>query len=138
MLMGGGDLGMCLPDDVHWLRERYTFADAAARLSSAKASLAVYASGSQSGVQVMGSQCGTHTIVSDVGGLREYLPSPEQPVSRDPVAIAVQLDRLADPDTAVRLGRIAAGHYREHCSATVSARAIADVLARALPASTRS
>lgn len=101
VIVGGGDPECAVPDDVEWVRGRFRFADLAPRLAAAKASICMYSAGSQSGVQVLGAQCGVRTIVSDVGGLAEYLPDGEAPVhANDSSSLAAALDLLADPQRA--------------------------------------
>lgn len=98
VIVGGGEPGCAVPDDVEWLRERFRFADLAPRLAAGKASICLYSAGSQSGVQVLGAQCGVRTLVSDVGGLAEYLPAGETALPYDdPSRLAAALDELADP-----------------------------------------
>lgn len=106
VVIGTGDPGCSVPDHVEWIDRRFGFADLVPRLSHAKASLCVYSAASQSGVQVVSMHCSTPVIVSDAGGLAEYLPPGEHPVGRDDVpALARALDHLADPQVAATAGR---------------------------------
>lgn len=101
-----------LPEACEWHRERYRFADLLPTLAAAKASLAYYASATQSGVQVISLQCATAAVVGDVGGLPEYLPPGEKPVpTGDVLALAGELGRLADPAVAEARGRAGRAHY---------------------------
>lgn len=124
VLVGGGDPECVVPDDVLWERGRFRFADLAPRLAAAKASVCLYSTGSQSGVQVMSMQCGTACVVSDVGGLREYLPEGETPVPvGEPEALARRFDELADPDEAARSGARASVTYEQKYSVRASSLA---------------
>jgi len=104
VVVGDGDPGCDLPRDVVWHRGRFRFADIAPTIAAAKASLCMYAAGSQSGVQVLAMQCGTSSLVSPVGGLAGYLPPDESAVELDPKRLAAALGRLADPDLAATAG----------------------------------
>ncbi|GMA40695.1 glycosyltransferase family 4 protein [Mobilicoccus caccae] len=105
VIVGGGDPGCEIPADVEWVRGRFRFDELAPRLAAAKASICLYSTGSQSGVQVLGAQCGVRTIVSDVGGLPEYLPSEESALPyADAAPLAAELDRSADPHVAAEDG----------------------------------
>lgn len=129
LLLGDGEVGRPLPRHAHWQRGRFAFADAAPVVARAKASLAVYRAGSQSGVAVWSMQVGTAPVVSDVGGLPEYLPPGHRPLHPDDVqGLADRLGVLADPTLAARAGAEAGAHYRARCSAQRSAAALTEVL----------
>ncbi|MDO5627575.1 MAG: glycosyltransferase family 4 protein [Mobilicoccus sp.] len=131
VLFGGGDPGCEIPADVEWVRGRYSFADLAPRLASAKASICLYSAGSQSGVQVLSAQCGVRTVVSDVGGLGEYLPHGEVALSpHDHDALADAFGMLADPVRAAHDGAL----HRELYESTFSNAATAKVWDAALSA----
>lgn len=129
VLVGGGDPGSELPPDVVWRSGRFRFADLAPELAAAKASLCLYSAGSQSGVQVASMQCGVQCLVSDVGGLSEYLPEGERALAPDrPDLIAGALDELADPGAAERGGARAVCFYQHTCSVAATAGRLAAVL----------
>ena len=129
VLVGGGDPECALPADVEWVSGRFAFADLAPRLATAKASVCLYSAGSQSGVQVTSMQCGVQCLVSDVGGLAEYLPEGERTYSpSDPGGLASALDLLADPEAAFEGGHRARAAYRERLSVAATSRAWEDVL----------
>lgn len=124
VLVGGGDPECALPEDVEWVSGRFAFADLAPRLAKAKASVCLYSAGSQSGVQVTSMQCGVQCLVSDVGGLAEYLPEGEGPYApSDPGGLAGALDRLAEPAAAFEGGRRARALYDERLSVAATSRA---------------
>lgn len=120
-----------LPTACEWRRERFRFADLMPVLAAAKASLAYYSSATQSGVQVISMQSSTPVVVSDVGGLPEYLPPGERPVPvGDPVALADAIGRLADPGFAAARGRAARARYDAVHHPAVAADALLAVLDR--------
>lgn len=122
VVIGGGDPGCAVPDDVEWVRGRFRFADVAPRLAAAKASICLYSAGSQSGVQVLGAQCGVRTLVSQVGGLAEYLAPGETALPfDDPSPLAVALDHLADPARAAEDGMRHRHLYEARFSTQVTA-----------------
>lgn len=129
VVVGGGHLGCAMPSDIEWVQGRFRFADLAPRLAAAKASICLYSSGSQSGVQVLSAQCGVRTLVSDVGGLPEYLPPGEVglPYS-DSAPLAAALNRLADPSVAAQDGRRHRALYEARFSVKESSAAWADLL----------
>ncbi|WP_168582231.1 glycosyltransferase family 4 protein [Gephyromycinifex aptenodytis] len=129
VVVGGGDPGCPIPSDVEWVKGRFAFADLAPRLAAGKASICLYSAGSQSGVQVLGAQCGVRTLVSEVGGLAEYLPKGEVPLPhRDPGCLAQALDLLADPERAAADGRRHRELYLSSFSNSVTARRWAQAL----------
>lgn len=129
VLVGGGDPECELPADVLWRDGRFRFADLAPDLAAAKASLCVYSAGSQSGVQVTSMQCGVQCLVSDIGGLHEYLPQGEHALPADrPDLLAEALGRLAEPTAAERGGARAAQFYQQVCSIAASTDALATAL----------
>ena len=129
VLVGGGDPECELPADVVWRDGRFRFADLAPDLAAAKASLCVYSAGSQSGVQVTSMQCGVKCLVSDVGGLSEYLPPGEHALPADrPDLLAEALGRLADPTVAERGGARAAQFYQQVCSISSTSEGLAAAL----------
>lgn len=133
VLIGKGDPECPVPPEVQWVNDTFDFADLAPRLAAAKASLVTYTAASQSGVQVTDMQCGTTTLVSDRGGLAEYLPPGETPVSIDgPAELTARFDLLADPDEAERAGRRSSQEYERRFSVAASSRRWADVLAAAV------
>lgn len=121
-----------LPRACEWRRGPYQFAEVMPLLARAKASLAYYSMATQSGVQVISMQCGTSVLVSDVGGLPEYLPPGEKPVagSDDPLALAEAIGELADPAVAAHRGRAARAHYETVHHPRVAADALLAVLDR--------
>lgn len=132
VVVGDGDPGCAIPDDVVWLRERFRFAELAPRLARAKASLALYERGSQSGVQVVSMQCGAPAVVTDVGGLSEYVPPGEPCVAPgDVAAAAAALDTLADPVRAFDHGAVQRDWYLERLSPGAVAAAWEPVLVQA-------
>lgn len=131
-LVGKGDPGCALPAEVEWHNAAFAFQDLAPRLARAKASIATYTAASQSGVQVVSMQCGTATVVSDAGGLAEYLPPTERPVALDdPDSLRRELDRLADPEAAGAAGADHRELYERRHSVVATSKAWADVLATA-------
>ncbi|MEP7160898.1 MAG: glycosyltransferase family 4 protein [Dermatophilaceae bacterium] len=131
VVIGGGDPGCEIPGDVVWERGRYRFADVAGRLAAAKASICLYSAGSQSGVQVMGAQVGVCSLVSDAGGLAEYLPDGERCLPAiDPSPLAAALDRLADPEIAARAGARHRRYFEEQLSAGATSAAWERTLAK--------
>lgn len=129
VLVGGGDPGCEIPGDVEWINGRFRFADVAPRIAAAKASLCVYSAGSQSGVQVLAMQCGTTSVVSEVGGLAEYLPPGDVPIEHTDVgALTARLDELADPDIAAERGRRHRSWYDGHYTPAAAAQAWEGVL----------
>lgn len=118
----GKEADLALPAHCSWRRERFQFADALPILMRAKASVVHYRSATQSGVQVTSMQCGTAAIVSDAGGLSEYLPPVSEPVpAGDPVLLAAALDMLADPALAAAAGAAARAHYDTFFSPEIAA-----------------
>lgn len=133
IVIGDGDPAQVgrLPEACEWRRGRYRFADVLPVLAAAKGSLAYYASASQSGVQVISMQCATSVLVSDRGGLPEYLPPGEQPIPADaPARLAAALDELADPQVAEDRGRTARKHYDAVHHPAPATRSLLDVLGR--------
>jgi glycosyltransferase involved in cell wall biosynthesis len=131
LVIGDGDPGAPIPDGVERLAGRYTFADLAPRLAAAKGALAFYRAGSQSGVALTAMQCGTCPIVSDVGGLAEYLPDGVGPIPPSDVgALAARFDQLADPETSAEAGRAARRHYQARYDVRTTSRHWARVLER--------
>lgn len=129
VLVGGGDPECALPDDVDWISGRFAFAELAPRLSAAKASVCLYSAGSQSGVQVTSMQCGVQCLVSDVGGLHEYLPGDEAALSAsDPAQLAHAFDALAEPGAAEDGGRRARLEYESRYSVAATSRAWLEAL----------
>lgn len=129
VLVGKGDPGCHIPDEVEWIDERYSFETLVPRLAAAKASLVMYSTGSQSGVQVINMQCGTRSLVSPVGGFPEYLPDGERPISIDgPEALAAAFDELADPERAAFDGALNQERYQRIYSASASGQAWSQVL----------
>jgi glycosyltransferase involved in cell wall biosynthesis len=115
---------------VEWRPEVYRYRDiAAGRFSGFKGSLCVYSEASQSGVQLVSAQLGVAPIVSGVGALPEY-QAPTLPVlsPTDLQGLVGALDRLADPDQAARLGRIAHEFYMSNNSERVAGKQLANVL----------
>lgn len=129
LVIGGGDIDGALPPQSEWRRGRYQFGDMLPQLAAAKASLAYYSSASQSGVQVLGMQCGTATLVSDAGGLPEYLPPGEKalPLGR-PDLLAAALGELVDPAEAARRGAAGRAVYDARHHPAVAARELVGVL----------
>lgn len=133
VVIGAGDPGCAVPDHVEWVNRRFDFGDLVPRLARAKASLCVYSSASQSGVQVVSMQCSTAVVVSDAGGLAEYLPPGEQPVGRRDVgALAAALDHLADPETAAFAGARAKATYDARYAVDVTSAEWERVLRRVI------
>jgi glycosyltransferase involved in cell wall biosynthesis len=115
---------------VEWRPEVYRYSDIRdGRFSGFKGSLCVYSEASQSGVQLLSAQLGVAPIVSDVGALPEY-QAPTLPVLRpnDLKGLVGALDRLANPDQAARLGRIAHDFYMSNHSERVAGKQLATVL----------
>lgn len=129
IVIGGGSYDGALPEHCEWRRGRFQFADVLPVLAAAKASLAYYSSATQSGVQVASMQCGTAAVVSDVGGLPEYLPPGEHalPLHR-PDLLAGALAALTDPDEAALRGAAGRKHYEARYHQTPAAQALVDVL----------
>ena len=137
VVIGAGDPGCAVPDHVEWVDSRFNFGDLVPRLARAKASLCVYSSASQSGVQVVSMHCSTPVVVSDAGGLAEYLPPGEQPVGRRDVgALAAALDRLADPQTAAAAGALARATYDARYAVDVTSAEWERVLRRVIQVAT--
>lgn len=129
VVIGGGDPGCELPDHVERIDERFRFADVAPRMAAAKASICLYSAGSQSGVQVWAMQCGTPSIVSEVGALGEYLPEGEGPLCHDDIdALVRQLDRFADAAEAERVGQVSRAAYDARLRPEAVAAALEDAL----------
>jgi glycosyltransferase involved in cell wall biosynthesis len=128
VIVGDGDPGCDLPDDVIWHRGRFRFADIAPKIAAAKASLCMYSAGSQSGVQLMAMQCGTPSLVSPVGGLAGYLPPGESAVDLDPKRLAAELSRLADPAVAANAGLRNRREYRSRFAVAPTSAAWETVL----------
>lgn len=131
IVIGDGHFDGTLPPECEWQRGRFQFGDAMPVLAAAKASLAYYASASQSGVQVISMQCGTAAVVSATGGLAEYLPPGEQavPLGR-PDLLGAALDELADPQVAADRGQDGRQRYEQRHHVTPAAQALVDVLQR--------
>lgn len=130
VIVGGGDPECDIPAHVEWQSGRFRFADLAPRLAAAKASICLYSAGSQSGVQVTSMQCGVQCVVSDVGGLAEYLPAGEAPLGVHEIeGLTTVLGELADPSVAAEGGRRAAARYRQIYSIAASAQAWEQTLA---------
>ena len=127
LMIGDGSLQVperLLGPHVQWRRDRFSYADVLDTVSRAKASLVHYRVATQSGVQVLSMQLGVPVVVSDSGGLPEFLPADERPVGVDDVAgLTARFDLLADPAVAAERGAVAAAHYREHHSARRAAEA---------------
>lgn len=131
IVLGDGHFDGPLPPQCEWRRGRYQFADALPVLAAAKASLVYYTSATQSGVQVMSMQCGTAALVSDIGGLAEYLPPGERAIPRGrPDLLAAALDELADPQVAADRGRAGRAHHDTEHLVTPATMALIDVLDR--------
>jgi glycosyltransferase involved in cell wall biosynthesis len=129
LVIGDGDPGAAMPDGVEHLAGRYAFADLAPRLAAAKGALAFYRAGSQSGVALTAMQCGTSPIVSDVGGLPEYLPDDVRAIPPgDLGGLAARFDELADPETAAAAGRTARLQYQARYDVGTTSRHWARVL----------
>jgi glycosyltransferase involved in cell wall biosynthesis len=108
----GNQADLALPPHCEWRRERFQFSDVMPVLAAAKASLVHYSSATQSGVQVISMQCGTPALVSDIGGLPEYLPPGETPVGvTDHAGLVAALARFADPGYAAERGLAGRKHY---------------------------
>ncbi len=121
----GNEVDLDLPAHCRWRRQRFQFADALPALAHAKASVVHYRSATQSGVQLTSMQCGTAAIVSDVGGLPEYLPVGGHPVpAGDTVLLAAAFDDLADPVHATTEGTAARAHYDNCFTAGFAARVL--------------
>ena len=129
----GNEADLDLPAHCRWRRQRFQFADAVPTLAHAKASVVHYRSATQSGVQVTSMQCGTAAIVSDAGGLPEYLPLGGRPVpASDPVLLSAAFDEFADPAVAAAAGAVARAHYDTCFSPEVAARVLLTELRRRL------
>ena len=129
LVIGDGEHAGPLPPACEWRRGRFQFGDLLPVLAGAKASLAYYATGSQSGVQVLSMQCGTTVLVSDAGGLAEYLPPGERALPRaDPGLLAAALGEVADPRTAALRGATARAHYRSRFRQDTAVSALVDAL----------
>lgn len=125
----GNESDLFLPEHCHWRRERFQFAEVVPVLAQAKAAVVHYRSASQSGVQVTAMQCGTAAIVSDAGGLGEYLPGGQSTVPVGDVGgLAHALDVLADPVIAAAAGAVSRAHYDQHYGRHVAACVLADTL----------
>lgn len=121
----GNEADLTLPAHASWRRERFQFADVVPVLARAKASVVHYRSATQSGVQVTSMQCGTAAVVSDAGGLAEYLPPSVEPVPAGDVAgLAAALDELAHPAVAAAAGAAARAHHDACCTAEVAGAAL--------------
>jgi glycosyltransferase involved in cell wall biosynthesis len=111
-IIGDGELDEPLPEHVTWERGRFAFGDLAQRLSSFKASLAIYRTATQSGVQLTSMQCGVIPLVSDTGALPEYQPAVRPPLQRGDVDGLVRaLSELTDATRANDEGTAARGEY---------------------------
>lgn len=118
----GNEAALDLPSHCRWRRQRFQFADVLPVLAHAKTSVVHYRSATQSGVQVTSMQCGTAAIVSDVGGLPEYLPAGDHPVpAGDPALLAAAFDEFADPAYAAAKGIAARAHYESRFTAASAA-----------------
>lgn len=125
----GNEADLSLPPRCTWRRERFQFAEVVPALAAAKASLVHYRSATQSGVQVSSMQCGTTAVVSDAGGLAEYLPPGQAPIPvGDVLALSAELDRLADPVAAAAGGRESRAHHDGHYCAEHVGPALLDEL----------
>ena len=134
VLGDGNEDALTLPAHATWRRERFQFADVVPVLARAKASVVHYRSASQSGVQVTSMQCGVAAVVSDAGGLPEYLPPGAHPVPVGDVAgLAAALDRLADPEVAAAEGAAARAHHDARYAPPVAAAALVEAVAPLLP-----
>ena len=131
VVVGAGDPGCVVPDHVEWVNRRFDFGDLVPRLARAKASLCVYSTASQSGVQVVSMHCSTPVVVSDAGGLAEYLPPGEQALGRADVdGLASALDHLADPVVAADAGTRARATYDARYAVDVTSAEWEGVLRR--------
>jgi glycosyltransferase involved in cell wall biosynthesis len=129
VLVGDGEWRGSLPDRVVRLSHRFQYGDVLPVLARAKASVVHYRRPSQSGVQVLSMQLGLTPIVSPEGALPEFQPPSEQPIDVDDVdGLATAFDSLADPMAASVRGAACREHYLREYSATVSARALHQVL----------
>lgn len=132
LVLGDGTEGsLALPARCRWRRERFQFAEVVPTLAHAKASVVAYRSATQSGVQVTSMQCGTTALVTDAGGLPEYLPPGQDPVPvGDVAALAAALDELADPAVAAASGRRSQEHHDAHLGPDAVAGALGPALQR--------
>ncbi len=115
---------------VEWRQEVYRYSDIrAGQFSGFKGSLCVYSEASQSGIQILSAQIGVVPIVSRVGGLPEY-QAPNLPVldPDDLEGLVKVLNRVADPDTAAELGRIARDYYTSLNSQSVVSKELSSSL----------
>jgi len=100
-------------------------------LARAKASVVHYRSATQSGVQVTSMQCGTAAVISDAGGLPEYLPPGGHSVPvGDAVQLATAFDDLADPTRAATAGAAARAQYDSFFTQEIAAGALLAQLRR--------
>jgi glycosyltransferase involved in cell wall biosynthesis len=78
---------------------------------------------------LVSAQLGVVPIVSNVGALPEY-QAPNLPLldPSDSKGLVDVLDRVANPDQAARLGRIAQDFYMSNHSERVAAKQLANVL----------
>jgi glycosyltransferase involved in cell wall biosynthesis len=130
VLMGHGEWRGSIPDHVVWHRGRFPYSDVVPVLARAKGTVVHYRRPSQSGVQVLSMQLGVTPIVSMEGALPEFQPPSEKPIDVDDVdGLATAFDSLADPIQASMRGAACREHYVREYSATVSARALHQVLA---------
>jgi glycosyltransferase involved in cell wall biosynthesis len=91
---------------------RYSWERAAEVVSRAKATLCLYRTASQSGVQVLSFQCGTVPVVTEVGALGEYQDGLLPPAPYGDVEEAAQrLAAVTDPVVAAAIGRRARDLY---------------------------
>jgi len=127
----GNETVLELPTHCSWLRERFQFADVLPTLARAKASVVHYRSATQSGVQVTSMQCGTAAVISDAGGLPEYLPPGGHSVPvGDAVQLATAFDDLADPTRAATAGAAARVQYDSFFTQEIAAGALLAQLRR--------
>jgi glycosyltransferase involved in cell wall biosynthesis len=119
---------------VEWRPEIYRYSDIRdGQFSGFKGSLCVYSEASQSGIQILSAQLGVVPIVSNVGGLPEY-QAPTLPVldPDDQDGLVEVLNRVADPDMATELGRIARESYLSLNSQGVVTRELASLLGHSI------
>jgi glycosyltransferase involved in cell wall biosynthesis len=130
VLVGDGEWRGTIPEHVVWHRSRFRFSEVAPVLAHAKGTVVHYRRLSQSGVQVLSMQLGVTPIVSTEGALPEFQPQSEKPIGVDDVdGLAKAFDSLADPVQASARGAACREHYVRGFSATVSARALHQVIA---------
>jgi glycosyltransferase involved in cell wall biosynthesis len=129
VLVGDGEWRGSIPDHVVWRQGRFQYGDVLPVLARAKGTVVHYRRPSQSGVQVLSMQLGVTPIVSTEGALPEFQPQSETPIGVDDVdSLAMAFDSLSDPMQASVRGAACRQHYDREYSATVSARALHQVL----------